>query len=67
LTFFFFPKIGDSLYDAEGAKIVHKLVEKAKANNVKVMKDFIHNITLLCSVNKSPRLQLNPESVTLLF
>jgi len=28
--------IGDSLYDAEGAKIVHKLVEKAKANNVKL-------------------------------
>jgi len=29
-------KIGTSLYDAEGAKIVNKLVEKAKANNVKL-------------------------------
>jgi len=29
-------KIGTSLYDAEGAKIVNKLVEKAQANNVKL-------------------------------
>ncbi|XP_017781146.1 PREDICTED: phosphoglycerate kinase-like [Nicrophorus vespilloides] len=29
-------KIGDSLYDAEGAKIVQKLLDKAKANNVKI-------------------------------
>lgn len=29
-------KIGNSLYDAEGAKIVKKLVDKAKANNVQV-------------------------------
>lgn len=28
--------IGTSLYDAEGAKIVHKLLDKAKANNVKI-------------------------------
>ncbi|KAF5292646.1 hypothetical protein FQR65_LT11198 [Abscondita terminalis] len=28
--------IGTSLYDAEGAKIVQKLLEKAKANNVKI-------------------------------
>ena len=29
-------QIGTSLYDEEGAKIVNKLVEKAKANNVKL-------------------------------
>lgn len=29
-------KIGSSLYDAEGAKIVSKLMEKAKANNVQI-------------------------------
>ncbi|XP_072386827.1 probable phosphoglycerate kinase [Diabrotica undecimpunctata] len=29
-------KIGDSLYDKEGAKIVNKLLEKAKANNVQI-------------------------------
>ncbi|KAI8874290.1 phosphoglycerate kinase [Ramicandelaber brevisporus] len=29
-------KIGSSLYDAEGAKIVHQLVDKAKAKNVKL-------------------------------
>ncbi|XP_037087955.1 phosphoglycerate kinase-like [Pollicipes pollicipes] len=29
-------KIGSSLYDAEGAKIVHQLMEKAKANNVQI-------------------------------
>lgn len=29
-------KIGNSLYDAEGAKIVQRLVEKAKANNVQL-------------------------------
>ncbi|KAB0791672.1 hypothetical protein PPYR_03472 [Photinus pyralis] len=28
--------IGNSLYDAEGAKIVQKLLDKAKANNVKI-------------------------------
>lgn len=28
--------IGDSLYDAEGAKIVQKLLDKAKENNVKI-------------------------------
>lgn len=28
--------IGNSLYDAEGAKIVKRLIEKAKANNVQV-------------------------------
>ncbi len=30
-------KIGNSLYDAEGAKIVGNLVEKAKKNNVKIV------------------------------
>jgi phosphoglycerate kinase len=30
-------KIGNSLFDAEGAKIVSKLVEKAKDNNVKIV------------------------------
>lgn len=29
-------KIGNSLFDAEGAKIVQRLVEKAKAKNVKL-------------------------------
>jgi len=29
-------KIGNSLFDAEGAKIVHEIVEKAKAKNVKI-------------------------------
>lgn len=29
--------IGDSIYDAEGAKIVPKLIEKAKANNVEIV------------------------------
>lgn len=34
LTFLF--QIGNSLYDADGAKIVAKLLEKAAKNNVKV-------------------------------
>lgn len=34
--FCFLFQIGTSLYDAEGAKIVGKLVEKAKANNVQL-------------------------------
>ena len=29
-------KIGNSLYDEEGAKIVQKLMDKAKANNVQI-------------------------------
>lgn len=29
-------EIGDSLYDEEGAKIVQKLIDKAKANNVQI-------------------------------
>lgn len=29
-------QIGDSLYDEEGAKIVQKLIDKAKANNVQM-------------------------------
>lgn len=29
-------KIGQSLFDENGAKIVHELVEKAKAKNVKL-------------------------------
>lgn len=29
-------QIGNSLYDAEGAKIVKKLLEKAEKNNVKI-------------------------------
>lgn len=29
-------QIGNSLYDAEGAKIVSRLLEKAKKNNVKI-------------------------------
>lgn len=31
-----FFQIGDSLYDEEGAKIVQKLIDKAKANNVQI-------------------------------
>ncbi|XP_052796682.1 probable phosphoglycerate kinase [Mya arenaria] len=36
-------KIGSSLYDEEGSKIVNKLMEKAKKNNVKIHlpKDFV--------------------------
>ncbi|KAI9105613.1 phosphoglycerate kinase [Phlyctochytrium arcticum] len=36
-------EIGDSLYDAEGAKIVQKLMDKAKAKNVKIYlpQDFV--------------------------
>lgn len=30
-------KIGKSIYDAEGAKLVPKLIEKAKANNVEIV------------------------------
>lgn len=29
-------KIGKSLYDEEGAKIVNRILEKAKANNVQI-------------------------------
>jgi len=29
-------QIGNSLYDEEGAKIVQKLIDKAKANNVQI-------------------------------
>lgn len=35
-TFCSLFQIGNSLYDAEGAKIVTKLLEKAAKNNVKV-------------------------------
>jgi 3-phosphoglycerate kinase len=31
-----FAQIGNSLYDEEGAKIVQRLMEKAKANNVTI-------------------------------
>lgn len=34
--FDFLFQIGSSLYDPEGAKIVQKLLEKAKANNVQI-------------------------------
>jgi phosphoglycerate kinase len=43
-------KIGDSLFDAEGAKIVGELVEKAKARNV----ELIFPVDFLCADKFAP-------------
>ena len=44
-------KIGKSLYDEEGAKIVEKLVAKAKEKNVRRFSAFKRCSALLCRCN----------------
>ena len=55
-------EIGDSLFDAEGAKLVPELMEKAKARNVKILLP----VDNLCAdaFPKSPDTKINTEVIS---